>query len=201
MGILLLRTSIYFNPTSTSLPMANKHQLSLEIPDTNNINVLRVFDTSLYAEDLGASCGSLQITSPGFTSAVTIEVLPQFNLVLNACTLGIQSSGCGSVCHPIPDGIYKVRYSIAPNDKVFVEYDYLRLTQTFNKYFNSLAQLEMAACEPDADVKEQLKELRMIKSFLEAAKAKVEYAHQPDQGMELLVYAQKRLVKYGAQYC
>lgn len=181
--------------------MASKHQLSLEIPDTNNINVLRLFDTSLYAEDLGTNCGLLQITSPGFNAPVSIEVLPQFNLVLNACTLGIQSSGCGTICNPIPDGIYKVRYSIAPNDKVYVEYDYLRLTQTNNKYYNMLASLEMSACEPDADVKEQLKELRLIRSFLDAAKAKIEYAHQPEQGMELLVYAQKKLVRLGSNSC
>lgn len=181
--------------------MANKHILSLEIPDTNNINVLRVFDTSLYAEDLGTNCGLLRITSPGFVLPVSIEVLPQFNLVLNACTLGIQSSGCGDTCHPIPDGIYKVNYSVSPNDKVFVEYNYLRLTQTMNKYYNLLSTLEMAACEPDADVKEQLKELRLIKSFLEAAKAKVEYAHNLEQGMELLIYAQKRLIRLGNTMC
>jgi hypothetical protein len=181
--------------------MASKHILSLEIPDTNNINVFRVFDTSLYSAELGTNCGLLRITSPGFMLPIFIEVLPQFNLVLNACTLGIQSTGCGDSCHPIADGIYKVNYSISPNDKVYVEYDYLRLTQTMNKYYNLLSTLEMSACEPDADVKEQLKELRLIKSFLEAAKAKVEYAHNPDQGMELLVYAQKRLIRLGNQMC
>jgi hypothetical protein len=70
-----------------------------------------------------------------------------------------------------------------------------------NKYYNMLSTLEMAACEPDPDVKEQLKELRLISSFLEAAKAKVEYAHNPEQGMELLVYAQARLVRLSAIMC
>jgi len=181
--------------------MASKHQLSLELPDTNNIHVLRVFDTSLYSEDLGTNCGLLQITAPGFVSPVSIEVLPAFNLVLNACTLGIQTIDCGNNVYPIPDGIYGIRYSIAPNDKVFVEYNYLRLTQTMNKYYNMLADVELAACEPDADVKELLKELRLIKSFLDAAKVKIEYANRLEQGMELLVYAQKRLVRLGNADC
>lgn len=185
--------------------MPNKHLLSLEIPETNNISVLRLFDTSQYAEDLGANCGLLQITSPGFSSPVSIEVLPQFNLVLNACTLGIQSTGCGDTCYPIPDGIYTVRYSVSPNDKVFVEYQYLRLTQTNNKYYNMLGSLEVLGCEPDADIKELLKEFRLIRSFLDAAKAKVEYVHQPEQGMELLVYAQKKLMRlaetFHIDYC
>jgi len=59
----------------------------------------------------------------------------------------------------------------------------------------------MAACEPDADVKEKLAELRLIKSFIDAAKAKVEYCHDPEAGMELLLYAKKRLDKITNNLC
>ena len=176
--------------------MAVKHQLSLEVPDTNNVKVLRTFDTSLYATNFDVSCGLLQITSPGFNLPVNIDVLPHYNLVLNACTLGLQRTGCGEVSQALPDGIYVIKYSISPNDKVYVEYNHLRVTQTMNKYSTILANLEMSGCEPDADVKERLNELRMIKSFIDAAKVKVEYAHKPHEGMELLIYAQKRLNKF-----
>lgn len=179
--------------------MASKHQLSLELPDTNNIKVMRLFDTSFYAEGLTADCGTLLITSPGYNLPVSISVLPHFNLVLNACTLGLQRAGCGSHSEVIPDGIYKINYSVSPNNNVFVEYQHLRVTQTLNKYYNLLAQLEMSGCEPDADVKEHLNELRLIKSFIDAAKAKVEYSHDLEAGMELLLYAQKRLNKYAAK--
>lgn len=175
--------------------MAVKHQLSLEVPETNNVKVLRVFDTSLYATEFDTSCGLLQITSPGFNLPVNIDVLPHYNLVLNACTLGLQRQGCGESSAPLPDGIYGIRYSVAPNDKVFVEYQHLRVSQTMNKYANELSKLELSACEPSADVKEKLQELRLIKSFIDTAKVKVEYAHLPEQGMELLIYAQKRLNK------
>jgi hypothetical protein len=176
--------------------MAAKHQLSLELPDTNNIKVLRLFDTSTYVENIPVDCSTLRITSPGFNLPVAIEVLPQFNVVLNACTLGLQRSGCSELSQPLPDGIYVINYSVSPNTNVFVEYNHLRVTQTTNKYFNLMCQLEMAACEPSADVKEQLEELRLIKSFIDAAKVKVEYCHEPEVGMDLLIYAQKRLEKY-----
>lgn len=179
--------------------MASKHQLSLELPDTNNIKVLRLFDTSLYAEDLAVDCGTLRITSPGFNLPVAIEILKGFNIVLNACSLGLQRTNCQEASQPLPDGIYVINYSVSPNTSVFVEYNHLRTTQTTNKYFNLLCDLEMSACEPDADVKEKLEELRLIKSFIDAAKAKVEYAHEPQAGMELLIYAQKRLNKYAAK--
>jgi hypothetical protein len=179
--------------------MASKHQLSLELPDTNNIKVLRLFDTSLYAEDLAIDCGTLRITSPGFNLPVAIEILKGFNIVLNACSLGLQRTNCQDASQPLPDGIYVINYSVAPNTSVFVEYNHLRTTQTINKYFNLLCDLEMSGCEPGADVKEKLEELRLIKSFIDAAKAKVEYGHEPQAGMELLIYAQKRLNKYATE--
>ena len=181
--------------------MLSKHQLSLEVPETNNCQVFRVFDTSLYSEDLDVTCGTLQITSPGFNEPVSIEVLPGFNLILNGCTLGLQSTNCGTFSERLPDGIYVIRYSVSPNDKVYAEYYYLRTCQTVNKYFNQLCALEMAACEPQADVKAQLAELRLIKSFIDAAKAKVEYCQSPQQGMELFIYAQARLQKFGETCC
>lgn len=173
--------------------MATKHQLSLEMPESNNPCVLRVFDTSTYAEDLQINCGYLRITSPGYNLPVAIEVQPHFNLVLNACTLGLQTEGCGTDSEVIPDGIYVINYTVSPNSSVYTEYNYLRVTQTHNRYMALLAELEMGACEPDADIKEKLKELRLIKSFIEAAKAKVEYAHEPEAGMDIFVYAKKRL--------
>jgi hypothetical protein len=64
-----------------------------------------------------------------------------------------------------------------------------------NQYYNILAALELAACDPEPEIKEKLAELRMIKSFIEAARGKVEYAHEPEAGMELFSYAKKRLSK------
>lgn len=182
--------------------MAFKHQLSLDIPDTNNCQIFRVKDTSIYADLLSVTCPRLEITPPGFNepSVIDIQITPttdiSFDFILNGCTLGLQSSGCGEESVLLPDGVYFVKYSVSPNDKVFVEYKHLRVCQILNKYFNELCKLELAACEPDVTVKEQLKELRLIKSFIDAAKAKVEYCHDVDKGNELLVYANKRLEKY-----
>ena len=181
--------------------MASKHQLSLELPESNNIKVFRIFDTSLYAEGVNVDCGTLQITSPGFNLPVAIEVLPNFNMVLNGCSLGIQRTGCGVTSAALPDGIYVINYSVSPNSNVFVEYNHLRVTQTLNQYYHILAELEMSACEPAPDVKEKLEELRLIKSFIDAAKAKVEIVHEPEAGMQLFTYAKKRLDRLTRTKC
>jgi len=172
------------------------HQLSLEIPCSNNPRVFRVVDTSRYASELPVKCPLLQITPPGFRDPTNLDTIqPEFNLVLNACTLGIQSVDCESNTAILPDGIYHIRYSVSPNESVFVEYYHLRTTQLINKYNQVLCNLELAACEPAPDVKDQLEELRLIKSFIDAAKVKVEDCHELQLGMELLVYANKRLMK------
>jgi hypothetical protein len=176
--------------------MASKHQLSLDIPETSSCNLFRVIDSSIYSDLLDVTCLSLLIKVPGFNEYTSITVVPAFNLTLNACSLGIQTSDCGTTSLKLPDGIYNVKYSVSPNDKVFVEYNYLRVCQILSRYYDQLCKLEMAACEPPADVKADLDELRLIKSFIDAAKVKVEVCNSPDEGMDLLNYAQKRLDKF-----
>lgn len=182
--------------------MAYKHQLSLEVPNTNNCTIFRVQDTSIYSDKVPVTCPQLEITSPGFNvpAVIPIPTTPSntelFDFVLNACDLKIQTSDCDEASQTLPDGVYFIKYSVSPNSEVFVEYKHLRVCQILNKYYKELCKLELAACEPEADIKEQLKELRLIKSFIDAAKAKVEYCHDVQKGNELLTYANKRLNKY-----
>jgi hypothetical protein len=114
--------------------MANKHILSLDIPDTLNLSVLRVVDTSTYSTELAVACPTLQVLVPGFTDPVSVTMVQGGETLITACTLGIQTTNCDTTLTSLPDGIYVIRYSVAPNDKVFVEYNYLRITAAVNKY-------------------------------------------------------------------
>jgi hypothetical protein len=174
-----------------------RHQLSLEIPLVYNNRLLQVVDSSIYTSALPADCSRLEITVPGYVSSVAITVAKDFNRFLNACDLGLQTLGCDTQTQPLPDGIYVVRYSVSPNDQVFVEYNHLRMTQVWNRYYTQLSNLTLASCEPDEEVKEELREFQLVRSFLDAAKAKVEYSHEPHKGMELFVYAQRLLNRVG----
>ena len=181
--------------------MASKHQLSLEVLDVKNLGILKITDTSVYTDKIDVDCETVHITVPGFNKPVAIEVVKGFDLVLDGCDLYIQTSGCGEVVQDIPDGVYTIRYSVSPNDKVYVEYTHLRVTALLDQWNKQLCQLELAACEPNADVKESLKELRLIKSFIDAAKAKVEYCHDSAAGMDLYNYAKRRLDKFPDTCC
>lgn len=173
--------------------MASKHELSLEIPETANPKLFRVIDTSSYSTTLAVECPTLQILSPGFNETRDVEAIAGFNYVLNACTLGTQMVGCDTTSADLGDGIYVIRYSVSPNEYVYVEYNHLRRTQALNLYHEKLGQIDLGGYDPTDTQLELLAEMRLIKSMLDAAKAKVEFCGEAKEGYELFIYALKRL--------
>lgn len=180
--------------------MAN-HVLSLEVPTTMNNCILPINDTSVYSPLVPITCETLNVTVPGFSYSNQIDVTSGFSLILTACDLQLQTTGCGETYAPLPDGIYIIKYSVSPNDLVYVEYNHLRITQALIRYNKALCDLDIAACEPPAKIKQKLEKLRMIKMYLEAAKAKVEYCHESQKGMSLYNYAIKLLNKFDCINC
>jgi len=181
--------------------MIAKHLLSLEIINGSTPEVLTILDTSTYADGMTVSCPELLITAPGFTRPSLINVTEGFKLPLNACALELQSTGCMSNREVLPDGIYNIRYSIAPNDKVYVEYNTLRVTSLMNEYYERLCSMNMGTCEPTPEGKAAIIEMNNIKVLIDAAVAKVEYCNKPEEGMELYEYAKKKLNKLNCKVC
>ena len=172
------------------------HVLQLEIPDTRNLCVLRCVDFSLYNSQVTVTCPTLLITSPGFTKAVNIpNVQPGFILNLTACDLGLQVTKCGEDYFDLPDGIYILKYSVSPNEYVYVEYNYLRISKALNIINEILCDLDVAACAPTERTEHRLRELKLLWMMLLAGKAKVEDSHEPKLGMELYNYVLRQLNK------
>lgn len=181
-----------------------QHTLSLEAPDTLNKCILRVVDTSVYASNVAISCPLLQITIPGFKNPVNFpdtEIQPAFNLNITACDLGIQKTQCGTEFSDLPDGIYILKYSVEPRNLVYVEYNHLRITKALWKLQALYCDLDLATCDPGSDKRKKMNTLREIESYLKAAKAKVEFCHEPEKGMELYNYAIKLLDKMNCKSC
>ncbi len=175
--------------------MADKHILSLEIPDVVNCEIMSIKDTSQYTPNLAVDCPELQITKAGFNTFALVKTTQNFDLNLTACDLGLQTTDCGSVQTTIPDGIYIIKYSVSPNDKVYVEYNHLRVTSILIKYYKVLCDIDLNVCEPYSDRKSLIDEMQYIKILIEGAVAKVEYCNSPHIGMDMYNYALKRLEK------
>lgn len=175
--------------------MADKHILSLEVPTVSNREILSVRDTSQYSEKLDIDCGELLITSPGYNVPVLIKVDTNFNLHLNGCQLAVQTKNCGTSRTPLSDGIYIIKYSVAPVEKVYVEYNHLRVTTLLTLYYETLCHIDVKDCEPHSERKDLIDEMKYIRTLIDAAVAKVEYCNSPKEGMALYDYAKKRLQK------
>ena len=180
--------------------MAN-HILSLEVPTVMNPCILKIFDTSVYTTLLPVTCPTLNITVPGFGYSVQLDTTQDFVETITACDLQLQTTDCGTVTVDIPDGIYIIKYSVSPNETVYVEYNHMRITQALNKYYNVLCDVDAAACDPPFKIKQKLEELRLIFMYLQAAKGKVEFCHEPQKGMSLYNYALKLLNKMNCTNC
>lgn len=183
--------------------MAN-HILSLEVPDTLNGCILRIADTSIYSPLMPVTCQLLEVTVPGFNIPVQFTapvIVPGFNLNLTACDLQIQTTNCGTIFNDLPDGIYIIKYSVSPNDIIYVEYNHLRITKALKRYQSILCDLDIADCDPPEIVKAKMRQLSLIRMYLDAAKAKVEFCHEPVKGMELYRYAVKLLGKIECRSC
>jgi len=178
-----------------------KHILSLDIPITRNATILPIKDTSLYEPGLGVNCERLEIVSPGYTCSPKLEISKGFATNFTACDLGLQNQKCDTEKWLIPDGIYHIRYSVSPNDQVFVEYYHLRTINTLNLYYDCMGNLDLCGDNVPQKSIQKLEQLRILKLYLDNAKTKVEDYHELAEGIEMFQMVVKKLRKICGPNC
>lgn len=162
----------------------SQHILALKIDDCYNDGIFLVKDISVYTSTIPVQCPELQILPPGYTTPSVLEVSSRFDLVLNACTMGIMTANnCASGCPCLPDGIWWLRYTVAPSDKVYVTYNYLRITQAWNRLNNLLCQLPLDCTLPDQDLQYDIDNISRIREYLIAAQTNVNQLNKPEEGI------------------
>jgi hypothetical protein len=182
--------------------MALRHTLSLDVLDTASPHILKILDTSAYSALLPVDCPRLEVWMPGRPEAFVLEdgLPPGFARNLSLVDLGCQAPDAEPLGE-LPDGLYRFRYSVSPNDQVFTERLHLRTTRLSNRFFAALCRVRLEACEPTADQHQKLHDLRYVRQFIDAAKAKAEVCCAPDQGLEMLAYAGRLLDRLAAGQC
>lgn len=168
---------------------------------------LMIMDTSIYTDAIPVTCPTLQILPPGFKKAITFDnttiptVAPNFILKFSACLLGLQKKDCGMYFDPLPDGVYVIKYSVSPHDIVYVEYNYLNITNALIQWESLLCDLELQACANPKDKEDRSKALYDIYMKLLAAKNAVQVCGNVTRGTELLNYAVNLMNKMTCKNC
>ena len=183
-----------------------KHQLFLNFPENVNEGILQVEDSSIYmtSPSPSGSCFTLEITPPGYTAPTVLSIQsPGFRLFLNACQIGIQLTGCDDQCPLIGDGIYHFRYSVSPNDKVYAEYNMLRVVCILNKYYKTLCWINDTPCSPTNDTLVLIREMQLIHSQILTAQHLCDDIHDYETAMEMYRYTLKKLqeISRGCSTC
>lgn len=120
---------------------SKKVTLNLLIIDTHNPKTLGIGDISFYPQGVSVINPSIQITPPTF-KRVTIPFAYKNLTIYDSSSLEITCADSTIDCDNIdlPDGIWKIKYTITPADTYFIDKSFLRtekIQQTWAEAFLS----------------------------------------------------------------
>ena len=141
-------------------------QLDILVVPTYNTLTLGVADASIYPTNPPVvSAPTIEITVPGFDVVSLPFNVNDFN-IFNSLSLGLTTFG--EPLLPLPDGVYKLRYAVAPAYENFVEKTIIRVEQLQEKFDEAFMKLDMMEC--DRAIKTQQKvDLNTIYFFIQGA--------------------------------
>jgi hypothetical protein len=142
-------------------------KLDILVIPTYNVTTLGVADASTYPTNPPVVSGAtIEITVPGFGTFFKPFSVNDFN-IFTTSNLGITPPG---IDQPLPDGVYRLKYSVAPAYKNFVEKSIMRIEQLQEKFDGAFMKLDMMEC--DRAIKTQaFVDLNTINFFIQGALA------------------------------
>ena len=121
-------------------------QLDIKVEELLNSKILIVKDASWYNPEIAVTNARIDLQYPGSTDYFSIPVGKNFNYVINSNTLNITNVTHSDNLSELPDGIWTIKYSICPNDELFVEYTFLRNTKQLIKWHNLYCSIQIDRC-------------------------------------------------------
>jgi hypothetical protein len=145
--------------------MAATLQLDIIVPPTYSTLLLAVTDASVYPDSPPiVSAPTIEIEVPNFGKQI-LPFLPLETNIFGSDTLGITEDGCKQA---LPDGIYKLKYSIAPAYINYVEKTIMRVDKLQEKFDSAFLKLDLMEC--DSALKTQASvNLNTINFFIQGA--------------------------------
>lgn len=157
---------------------------------------------SSYNPDIPVENGVLEVTPPGFSCAVSFPVDQNFSITLNSSTLKVAPALQISELIDLPDGIYYYKYSIKPNDQLFVEYAALRTCNILQKYYYAICELFTDRVRiTRKEFEDKRRALIWIKELIDGAIYKVQECAQEQDGIEMYNEALRLLDRKNSCYC
>ena len=137
-------------------------KLDILVIPTYNTLTLGIADASTYVTS--PSAPTIEINVPNF-GIVILPFVPNELNVFSSSNLGLTPVGTSDA---LPDGVYHLKYSIAPAYENFVEKTIMRVDRLQEKFDEAFMKLDMMEC--DRSIKAQSKvELTTVSFFINGA--------------------------------
>lgn len=167
-------------------------KLDILVIPTYNTKTLGIADASVYPNDPPVvSAPTIEITIPGFAKIVLPFNVNSFT-VYTSSTLGLTAVGDDDL--PLPDGVYYLKYSIAPAYLNYVEKSIVRVDRLQEKFDEAFMKTDMMEC--DRAIRTQTKvDLNTIYFFIQGAIAAANNC-AVDEANKLYLQADKMLTSF-----
>ena len=143
-------------------------KLDLNIIDTHNFKTLGVLDASIYNKDIAVEEVLIKITPPGFKYAATPYFMVKGLNIYNSNNVGLTKASCEEELIDLPDGLWKIKYSICPSDKLFIEKVFLKTDRIQCLFTQAFLNLEFSN-DSTEDFKYKTRKLEEIDLFIQGA--------------------------------
>lgn len=132
-------------------------KLDLDVLRNSSIKRLVISDESLYGSVVPAGA-TLEITPPGWNKIV-VPFTPNAANSYTSINLGLS---CDDYI-ALPDGLYKLKYSIFPNTTNFIEKTFMRADKLICKYGKILLNLHLEnECPANKEDISKMNEIRLL---------------------------------------
>lgn len=175
-------------------------RLNLYIPETFNLETLRIEDNSIY--DGTITNPILEIKTPiGNHFLIFNNPFICKSITLNAFKLNLSYSNNTASVH-IPDGIYSIRYSVNPNLNTLVEFYHFRTTHLMKRFVQVTCNFTSKKCDyKKSEYKKILDKLIEIQFIISNAKWKAEECLEKEEALALYEEAVTLLNDFDHGYC
>lgn len=172
-------------------------ELSLEVSNSSNQKVMRLYDTSHYYNNQLVENYLIEVLPVNKSTWLTFHVSKNFSLVLNASSLQYKKVSKAADLIDLPDGIYEIKQSIKPNILTFNHFYHLRTTELMNTLSKEKDKLFDNICKLSANEYHANREkLRDIEEYIQGAKWKIEECGDKSKGKEMYEFAKTLLNQY-----
>lgn len=128
------------------MPSCNTPFLNLTIFDSHDNKLLVIGDASSYPTGFSIVNPTVQIIVPGY-GPKTITFTERTINIYNSNDLGITCDADDCDLSTLPDGIYTVKYAIAPAYQYNVTKNFFRVENLYQKFDEKVLNMEMYTCD------------------------------------------------------